>query len=79
MVLAVERFPSLELFRTVLPRFSVYAVAMRYDAAMEPTREETLGAYETVKRLRTMVYDLLPPEVRPGDVSGPPPNQAAED
>jgi HEPN domain-containing protein len=62
LVLAVSHFPKLESFRESLPQYSVYAVAMRYDATMWPSVEETREAYETVRQLREMAASLLPLE-----------------
>jgi HEPN domain-containing protein len=64
--IAVHQFPALDDFRSSLPRYTVFAVAMRYDdALLEPALEETLAAFETVKRFRTIAHSLLPPEARP--------------
>ena len=63
--LAIPRCPALAEFRGSLPDYTDFAVAMRYDDSMYPTREETEEALETVRRLRTIVHDLLPPEARP--------------
>jgi HEPN domain-containing protein len=62
LVLAVSHFPQLDRFRESLPQYSVYAVAMRYDATMWPSVEETREAYETVRQLREMAAGLLPRE-----------------
>jgi len=63
--LAIPRFPALAEFRGSLPDYTDFAVAMRYDDSMYPTREETAEALETVLRLRAIVYALLPPEAHP--------------
>ena len=63
--LATPHYPSLQEFLYSLPDYTDFAVAMRYDDSMYPTREETEEALETVRRLRTIVHDLLPPEARP--------------
>jgi HEPN domain-containing protein len=66
LVLAVTHFPVLEEFRAPLPKYTVFAVAYRYDdAVLAPEREEVLAAFETVNRLRTIAHSLLPPEARP--------------
>ncbi len=59
------RFPTLAQFYDTLPDYTDFAVAMRYDDSVYPTREEAVEAHETVKRLRTVILDLLPPEARP--------------
>jgi len=63
--LAVAEYPSLAEFQTRLPAYTEFAVAMRYDEAVYPTREETIEALETVGRLRESIDKLLPPEARP--------------
>ena len=63
--LAVAVSPVLGEFATSLPDYTVYAVALRYDATFYPTREETLAAFENVKRLREVIHSLLPPQARP--------------
>jgi len=59
LVLAVGHFPVLEKFRESLPRYTVYAVAMRYDATMSPAAEEVQEARDTVKCLRAPVCQSL--------------------
>ncbi len=63
--LAEPEFPALGEFRQALPGFFPYAVRMRYDGALYPSREETVAALEIVRRLQEGVYELLPPEARP--------------
>jgi hypothetical protein len=53
-----------EEFRTRLPEYTFFAVAVRYESP-EPEPEEALEAYETVKRFREIAHSLLPPEARP--------------
>jgi len=53
-----EEFPSR------LPEYTFFAVAVRYETP-EPTLEEALEAYETVKRFREVAHSLLPSEARP--------------
>ena len=63
--LAEPEFPALGEFRQALPGFFPYAVRMRYDGALYPSREETVAALEIARRLRGSVYELLPPEAHP--------------
>jgi HEPN domain-containing protein len=65
VVLALPHFPQLGEFQGPLPDYTVFAVAGRYIESIEPGREETLAAFETVKRLRAVIHGLLPPEARP--------------
>lgn len=65
LTLAEQQFPQLEEFRDLLPGYSFFAVAMRYDESIYPNREETLAAFETVERFRSVVHSLLPPDTRP--------------
>ncbi|MCX6616150.1 MAG: HEPN domain-containing protein [Acidobacteria bacterium] len=62
--LALSEFPALEEFRSRLPEYTFFAVAVRYESP-EPELEEALEAYETVKRFREIAHSLLPPEARP--------------
>ena len=62
---AEPEFPALAQFRQALPGFFPYAVRMRYDGALYPSRDEALTARDTVKDLRSVVYGLLPPEACP--------------
>jgi HEPN domain-containing protein len=62
--LSLVEFPELEEFRTRLPEYTFFAVAVRYESP-EPELEEALEAYETVKRFREVAHSLLPPEARP--------------
>jgi HEPN domain-containing protein len=61
-----DRFPPLEGFRKSLPALTSYAVAVRYDRTAYPTREEASEALAIVESLRSVVLELLPPEVRSG-------------
>jgi len=45
--LAEPEFPALGEFRQALSGFFPYAVRMRYDGALYPSREETVAALET--------------------------------
>jgi len=63
--LALPQFSGLEKFRKSLPGYTEFAIAMRYDDALYPSRDETVEAFETVGRLRSIVHSLLPPETRP--------------
>ena len=63
--LAAEEFPELAGFREALSGFFPYAVRMRYDEALYPTREEAVSALLVVENLRQVVYRLLPSEARP--------------
>jgi len=59
------RFPALAQFYESLPDYTDFAVAMRYDDSVYPSREDTLEAFENVNRLRVMILELLPSEARP--------------
>lgn len=61
----VPRVPALAEFYDTLPDYTDFAVTMRYDDSLEPTREETLEAFECVQRLRAVILELLPPAARP--------------
>ena len=63
--LGLAEFPGIEAFRPALSGFSTYAVAMRYDSAFYPDRDEVLAALETVKKLRAFILERLPPEIVP--------------
>lgn len=63
--LAAPEFSALGAFRQNLPRYTFFAVAMRYEPSTEPGLEEVLEARQTVKRFRDIVHSLLPPEARP--------------
>lgn len=63
--LAVPQSSRLEGFRKSLPGYTEFAIAMRYDDALYPSREEAIEAFETVGRLRSIVHSPLPPEARP--------------
>ncbi|MBM3746045.1 MAG: HEPN domain-containing protein [Acidobacteria bacterium] len=58
-------FPELQDYSDSLSEHTQYAVGMRYDDSICPTREDAVAAAETVRRLRTLVHALLPPEARP--------------
>lgn len=57
----VPRFPVLAQFYDTIPDYTDFAVALRYDDSFDPTRDETLEAFECVRRLRALVLELLPP------------------
>jgi HEPN domain-containing protein len=61
---AAPLFPGLREFYETLPDYTDFAVAMRYDDSLYPSRDETLAAFEAVERFRAAVHALLPPEVR---------------
>jgi HEPN domain-containing protein len=63
--LALPEYPVLGEFRDSLPNYTDFATAMRYEDSHDPDREQALEAFETVKRFRTIVHSLLPPEARP--------------
>lgn len=65
MDLAAPEFPEIVAFRPRFSGFSTYAVAMRYDSAFYPDRDELLAAWGTVKILRAFVLERLPPEIAP--------------
>jgi HEPN domain-containing protein len=57
--LAVPLYPELEAHREPLLGLSAYAVDMRYDADLDPSREEVEAALQAVRRLRETVARLL--------------------
>jgi HEPN domain-containing protein len=61
--LALPQLPRLAPFRDRLLAFSSYAVEMRYDEEIYPDREEVEEARTTVRDLRQLLTELLPPEV----------------
>ena len=61
--LALPQLPRLERFRDRLLTFSSYAVEMRYDEEIYPSREEVDAARTTVLDLRQRLTELLPPAV----------------
>lgn len=63
--LALNDFPTLGSFRERLLPLSSYAVDMRYDIALDPSRDEVSLALETVRELLREIMDLLPPDARP--------------
>jgi HEPN domain-containing protein len=57
--LAVPLCPELEVHREPLLGLSAYAVDMRYDADLDPGREEVAAALQAVRNLREAVGRLL--------------------
>ena len=57
--LAVPLCPELKAHREPLLALSAYAVDMRYDADLDPSREEVEAALQAVRRLRETVGRLL--------------------
>ena len=60
--LAAGPYPALGEFEDSLAGFTPYAVRMRYDEAAYPDEQETMEALETVKKLRSVILDLLSPQ-----------------
>lgn len=58
-------FPELQEYSDSLSEYTQYAVGMRYDDSIYPSRDDAVAASEIVKRLRGLVHGLLPPEARP--------------
>ncbi len=58
-------FPVFLEFSDALAAFTPYAVRMRYDEALYPDESEARTALAAVRKLRTVVHGLLPPEIHP--------------
>lgn len=58
-------FPELQGYYDSLSEYTGFAVGLRYDDSIYPSRADAVAASEVVKRLRTLVHALLPPEARP--------------
>ena len=58
-------FPELQEYSDSLSEYTQYAVGMRCDDSIYPSRDDAVAASEIVKRLRGLVHGLLPPEARP--------------
>ncbi len=63
--LATPPFPEIAKFREAFSGFGGYAVAMRYDTAYYPDRDEVLAAWKVLNEFRAFIHARLPPEVRP--------------
>jgi HEPN domain-containing protein len=63
--LAAKECQELAGFRGLLSGFETYALAMRYDESLEPSREEVTAALELARKIRKTVHLWLPREAQP--------------
>ena len=63
--LAIPYLPELSPFLERFEGFAPYAVELRYSMALHPSQEEVAAGFQAVKEFQSLIYALLPPEIRP--------------
>jgi len=63
--LAIPYLPELSPFLERFEGFAPYAVELRYSTAFRPSQEEVAAGFQAVEEGQSLIYALLPPEIRP--------------
>jgi HEPN domain-containing protein len=63
--LAIPCFPELSSFLDRFEGFAPYAVELRYSTTFRPSQEEVAAGFQAVQEFQSLMYALLPPEIRP--------------